>query len=154
MARRIQNSNNPLLLLLGLLLLAIVFLLAAVFTVALYGAPLFLLFGLLYDEFRDNPRETSLTSTEAAQLFNMGAELRAVRIRLSQIEEAGSHLKVNMDGSYHRGSTLGVKLNRERSVIYRSERPNCAVDLLQSWINGFTLRVLGSRFVLRFPYIL
>jgi hypothetical protein len=44
--------------------------------------------------------------------------LRAINNRLGEMEYEGGHLKVNRDGSYHRGSKLGAHLNEEREALW------------------------------------
>jgi DnaJ domain len=77
--------------------------------------PIVLLFGLLYFEFRVSRTspDVSLSQQEALELSHIEEKLRAVRRVLSEIYEKGSHLNTNLDGSYHRGSKLGMRLNAE-----------------------------------------
>ncbi len=105
------NTSNPFVLLLLFIVFAFSFLVAVALTVALYAPPVLLIGGICYNEFRRHPRITALTSDETAQLSNVEEELLNVRTRLVEIETEGSHLKQNIDGTYHRGSRLGVSLN-------------------------------------------
>jgi len=88
----------------------------------MYGLPLILLCGLFYNEFREHRRHTLLTSGETKNLSAFEDELRGISCRLGEIEEEGSHLKQNIDGSYHRGSKLGMALNNERDTLRNRER--------------------------------
>ena len=153
MARRTYygNISDPRLILFVILLASLTWIVSAALTAAVYGPPLILLCGLLYNEFREHQRHTLLTSDETRNLSAFEAELREIRHRLNKIEEEGFrlNLKLNIDGSYYRGSRRGPELNNEREQLWDREskivpytrylrrKPLVSLD---SWIHIESLR--------------
>jgi hypothetical protein len=99
----------------GLLLFVLVIVGLVLLTATVYAAPIALALGILVYERRAPKASQSfkLEPKEIEALTKVERELWIVRTRLSEISEEGSHLKQNLDGSYHRGSRLGVQLNAE-----------------------------------------
>ncbi len=116
-----------------------------VVAVALFAVPFLLLAGLLFTEFRKNPRETSLTSEEAAELSKIDAELSVVRTNLSQIKKEGSNLRIKSDGTYDGRSNIGYMLNRtlahEQGLkLQAAEVRGAPLRRLNNWIHITSLR--------------
>jgi hypothetical protein len=47
----------------------------------------------------------------------MEHRLRSIQRRFQEIKHDGAQLKINLDGSYHRGSKLGMELNDEKELL-------------------------------------
>ena len=88
-----------------------------IFLIAVVYAPAtILLMGLLYCEFlamRTPAQKATYSQQEIDVLSTIEEKLKPIGFRLSKIYEEGSHLKRNSDGTFHRGSKLGVRLNDE-----------------------------------------
>lgn len=110
-------------------------LLKATATVAVYLPPLALTFALLYYEFRARFARKNLSLEDAARRYQVRGKIRQ---RLDQIEIEGSHLKMNVDGTYHRGSKLGMKLNAEIEVL--TERSYQIRRTISRWTRIISLR--------------
>ena len=96
---------------LGLLLATIAVLGAVFLTAVVYAPATILLMGLLYCEFRamrTPAQNATYSQQEIDVLSNIEEKLKPIGFRLSKIYEEGSHLKRNSDGTFHRGSKLGV----------------------------------------------
>lgn len=115
-----------------------------------------LLLAWIYYEFIDNPRSTALSPDAAKELAKIEKELTKLRTRLFELRKEGRQrdLKINIDGTYHRGSKLGVELNEifgrlgpketalsDASAAYRY----VPIRILNNWKNVQSIRV-GFRF--------
>jgi hypothetical protein len=111
MARRRNEDGGPL----GLILVALAVLGAVLLTAAIYIPPIALLLVLLYVEFRAprTPQNFTLTDEEKHELSEFDRYRHAIAVNRHRIKEEGSDLKQNRDGSFHRGSKLGMQLNSE-----------------------------------------
>ena len=132
---------------------------AAILTAAIYIPPIALLLALLYFEFRAprTPKNFSLTDEEKHQLLEFERYLRAIAVNVHRIEEEGSELKQNLDGSYHRGSRLGMQLNKEKAELDALkgeliEREYAILKRSNTTFNEFA-RVLAFRFALRWTTV-
>jgi hypothetical protein len=126
------NSRNVGLLFIALAVFGVGFLIAVV-----YAPLLILLVGLVYYEYRAiraSPQYLSFTKDEADELSIIEEKLKLVGLGLSEISERGAHLKKNVDGTFHRGSKLGVVLNEkvEKFVDLEEQLQARAVQLRQA----------------------
>ncbi len=82
---------------------------------AVYLAPALIALSWIWAEIRAarRPRLFTWTVEERRELVELYTQLRAIGDRLEEVESRGTHLKKNSDGSFHRGSKLGVELNKE-----------------------------------------
>jgi DnaJ-domain-containing protein 1 len=140
----------------GLLLAAIAVLGAIFLTAVVYAPVTILLMGLLYYEFRamrTPAQRATYSQREIDELSNIEEKLKPISFRLSKIYEEGSHLKRNLDGTFHRGSRVGVKLNDEIDELIALEeglnaRANqlrqAVLDRLDEW-----KRVVSLQFAFR-----
>jgi hypothetical protein len=150
-----QNGDGGL----GLIIVVLAVLGAAILTAAIYIPPIALLLALLYFEFRAprTPKNFSLTDEEKHQLSEFERYLRAIAVNVHRIEEEGSELKQNLDGSYHRGSRLGMQLNKEKVELDALkgeliEREYAILKRSNTTFNEFA-RVLAFRFALRWTTV-
>jgi DnaJ domain len=105
------NSGNVGLLFVALAVLGVGFLVAVV-----YAPSLILLVGLVYYEYRTirtSPQYLGFTKEEVDELSIIEEKLKLIGLGLSEISEKGARLKRNVDGTFHRGSKLGVSLNEK-----------------------------------------
>ena len=120
---------------LGLLLATIAVLGAVFLTAVVYAPATILLMGLLYCEFRamrTPAQNATYNQQEIDVLSNIEEKLKPIGFRLSKIYEEGSHLKRNSDGTFHRGSRLGVNLNAEVNELNAlEEKLNARANLLR-----------------------
>jgi hypothetical protein len=120
---------------LGLLLATITVLGAVFLTAVVYAPATILLMGLLYCEFRamrTPAQNATYNQQEIDVLSNIEEKLKPIGFRLSKIYEEGSHLKRNSDGTFHRGSRLGVNLNAEVNELNAlEEKLNARANLLR-----------------------
>jgi hypothetical protein len=139
------------------LLLAAVAVLGAIFLIAVVYAPAtILLIGLLYYEFRamrTPAQNATYSQQEIDELAKIEEKLKPISFRLSKIYKEGSHLKKNLDGTFHRGSKLGVKLNDEvDELIALEEKLNaCTNQLRQALLDRLDdwKRVVSLQFAFR-----
>jgi hypothetical protein len=107
--------------------------------------------GILVYEIRAKraPSDFALRTEEAEELSDVGGRFGAVLQRIDEIEQEGSHLKQNADGSYHRGSRLGVSLNNELEELLPEkdqladryiEIQQLPIDRLDKWIHLSSMR--------------
>ncbi len=92
---------------------------AVILTAAIYLPPIVLLLALLYFEFRSPHtwKDFALTDEEKHELSEYERYRQAIVINFQMIKEEGYDLKQNRDGSYHRGSKLGMQLNEKREKL-------------------------------------
>ena len=147
----IRRGNN-----FGFVLAAIAVCGAFFLAAVVYAPATILLIGLLYYEFRamrTRAQHPACSQQESHELSNVEEKLKAIGFRLSKIYGEGSHLKRNLDGTFHRASKLGVKLNEqvealtvaEEKLYARANQLRQAVfDKLDDW-----KRVVSLRFAFR-----
>jgi hypothetical protein len=140
----------------GLSLAAIAVFGAFFLIVVFYAPATILLIGLLYYEFRSvrtRAQNATLSRQEIDEFSSIEEKLKPISSHLSEIYEDGSHLKRNLDGTFHRASKLGVKLNEqveelsaaEEKLYARANQLRQAVfDRLDEW-----KRVLSLQFAFR-----
>jgi hypothetical protein len=147
MAGRSKKDGGDIgLLLLGLALVGIVLL-----TIAVYAFPIILLVCITCYEIWASRASNNfaLSAEEAEELSDVARKFNTVSQRLDEINEEGSQLKQNADGMYHRGSKLGIALNRELEVL-RPEQEDLVtryteiqqlpIGRLNEWIRLFSIR--------------
>lgn len=155
MARRQNEDGGPL----GLIILALAILGAVILTAAVYLPPIVFLLALLYFEFRAprTPKDFALTDHEKHELAEYERYRAAIGINFQRIKEGGSDLKQNRDGSYHRGSKLGMQLNEELEGLHAAQeeldRREYSIrrrshDMFYRWT-----RVISFQFALRFTMV-
>lgn len=119
MARPVSgNVSNPYAVIVLIVILAFSFLISLAVTVAIYAPPIILFGGLLYYQLRISP-PTTLTVEEAEELESAEEEQGEIAGQLWQVEDEARRFDVkdNSDGTYHRGSKRGVRLNRQKEEI-------------------------------------
>jgi DnaJ-domain-containing protein 1 len=128
--------SNPFIIVGFIILVAFSFLVSLAVSVGIYGPPIILTIGILYYQLRSSLPPT-LTADEAKELNNAEEEQGAVAGCLWEVENEALRfdVKVNSDGTYHRGSKLGVSLNR------RTEEVNEVWSLQQERITEILGRV-------------
>src|SRR6185437_9671806 len=111
MARRQNEDVGPA----GLIFLAVAIFGALILTAAVYLPPTALLIALLYFELRApfTSKDFALTGEEKIRLSKFDCYRNAIGINFQRVKEEGSDLKQNRDGSFHRGSKLGMQLNNK-----------------------------------------
>jgi hypothetical protein len=119
-ARRVSQGNisNPYAFAALIIILALSFFLSLAITVAIYAPPIILFCGLLYYQLRIRP-PTTLTVEEAEELESAEEEQGEIAEQLWQVEDEALRFEVkdNLDGTYHRGSKRGVRLNKQKEEI-------------------------------------
>jgi hypothetical protein len=124
---------------------------AMLLTAAVYATPFIIVLSLLYYEIRTLgiSKNFAFDADELKQLQEIDQQMDSTKRRLSEIDLEGEHLKRNVDGSFHRGSRLGMALDTELEQLtprkldlqereeWLSGRPSRTFD---NWVHVASLR--------------
>jgi hypothetical protein len=84
---------------------------------------IFLILWPIYEWRATRPKPSPyLSRDDLEKLFDSEKEMKENRLRIEDIAIQGANLKVNKDGSYHRGNRLGKRLNQDLETL-RAVRP-------------------------------